>query len=178
MTAFLEIVEMVLPVLVMIGLGFLCNKRRLFDEKGLAGLKALIGDITLPVVLFNAFLSAQYNLRLVVVFAVLYVVSGAALADIGALGGTQIKQMRDRGYSDEFATGITMAAATIGPIFPPSIPLIIFAAAAEVSAVKLLLAGAVPAIVLAIFLMAQVSVMARRQNLPADTTPFDWGDQP
>ena len=38
-----------------------------------------------------------------------------------------------------------------------------------------MLAGAVPAIVLAIFLMAQVSVMARRQNLPADTTPFDWG---
>ena len=80
MTAFLEIVEMVLPVLVMIGLGFLCNKRRLFDEKGLAGLKALIGDITLPVVLFNAFLSAQYNLRLVLVFVVMYVVSGAALA--------------------------------------------------------------------------------------------------
>jgi len=101
-------------------------------------------------------------------------ISGAALADIGALGGTQIREMRERGYSDEFAAGITMAAATIGPIFPPSIPLIIFAAAAEVSAVKLLLAGAIPALVLAMFLMAQVSVMARRQNLPADTTPFDW----
>lgn len=101
-------------------------------------------------------------------------ISGAALADIGALGGTQIREMRARGYSDEFATGITMAAATIGPIFPPSIPLIIFAAAAEVSAVKLLLAGALPAIVLAAFLMAQVSVMAKRQNLPADPTPFDW----
>ena len=85
-----------------------------------------------------------------------------------------IREMRERGYSDEFAAGITMAAATIGPIFPPSIPLIIFAAAAEVSAVKLLLAGAIPALVLAMFLMAQVSVMARRQNLPADTTPFDW----
>ena len=60
-------------------------------------------------------------------------ISGAALADIGALGGTQIKLMREQGYRDEFAAGITMAAATIGPIFPPSIPLIIFAAAAEVS---------------------------------------------
>ncbi len=96
-------------------------------------------------------------------------ISGAALADIGALGGTQIRLMREQGYKDEFAAGITMAAATIGPIFPPSIPLIIFAAAAEVSAVKVLLAGAVPALVIALILMLQIAVMARRQNLPADT---------
>ena len=96
-------------------------------------------------------------------------ISGAALADIGALGGTQIRMMREQGYKDEFAAGITMAAATIGPIFPPSIPLIIFAAAAEVSAVKVLLAGAVPALVIAVILMLQIAVMARRQNLPSDT---------
>jgi tripartite ATP-independent transporter DctM subunit len=96
-------------------------------------------------------------------------ISGAALADIGALGGTQIRMMREQGYRDEFAAGITMAAATIGPIFPPSIPLIIFAAAAEVSAVKVLLAGALPALVIALMLMLQIAVMARRQNLPADT---------
>jgi tripartite ATP-independent transporter DctM subunit len=95
-------------------------------------------------------------------------ISGAALADIGALGGTQIRQMREQGYRDEFAAGITMAAATIGPIFPPSIPLIIFAAAAEVSAVKLLLAGALPAVVIAALLMLQIAWMARRQNLPRD----------
>jgi tripartite ATP-independent transporter DctM subunit len=77
--------------------------------------------------------------------------------------------MREQGYKDEFASGITMAAATIGPIFPPSIPLIIFAAAAEVSAVKVLLAGALPALVIALVLMLQIAVMARRQNLPADT---------
>ncbi len=96
-------------------------------------------------------------------------ISGAALADIGALGGTQIRMMREQGYRDEFAAGITMAAATIGPIFPPSIPLIIFAAAAEVSAVKVLLAGALPALVIALLLMLQIAVMARRQNLPRDT---------
>jgi tripartite ATP-independent transporter DctM subunit len=96
-------------------------------------------------------------------------ISGAALADIGALGGTQIRMMREQGYRDEFAAGITMAAATIGPIFPPSIPLIIFAAAAEVSAVKVLLGGALPAIVIAVILMLQIAVMARRQNLPKDT---------
>ncbi len=96
-------------------------------------------------------------------------ISGAALADIGALGGTQIRMMREQGYRDEFAAGITMAAATIGPIFPPSIPLIIFAAAAEVSAVKVLLAGALPALVIAVVLIIQIGVMARRQDLPRDT---------
>ena len=100
-------------------------------------------------------------------------ISGAALADIGALGGTQIRLMREQGYRDEFAAGITMAAATIGPIFPPSIPLIIFAAAAEVSAVKVLLAGAIPALVIAAMLMLQIGIMARRQNLPRDTRRSD-----
>ncbi len=102
-------------------------------------------------------------------------ISGAALADIGALGGTQIKLMREQGYDDEFAAGITMAAATIGPIFPPSIPLIIFAAAAEVSAVKLLLAGAIPALVIAALLMAHIALSARRRNLPRDTEKREPG---
>ena len=49
-------------------------------------------------------------------------VSGAALADIGALGKIQIDMMRKQGYDDEFSAGICMAAATLGPIFPSSIP--------------------------------------------------------
>lgn len=96
-------------------------------------------------------------------------ISGAALADIGALGGIQIKMMRAQGYKDQFAAGITMAAATIGPIFPPSIPIIIFASAANVSAVKLLLAGVVPALIITVLLMAQVAVMAHIYKLPRDT---------
>ena len=52
-------------------------------------------------------------------------ISGAALADIGALGAVQINQMTAQGYRKEFASGLTIAAATIGPIFPPSIPIII-----------------------------------------------------
>lgn len=102
-------------------------------------------------------------------------ISGAALADIGALGGTQIREMRQQGYRDEFSAGITLAAATIGPIFPPSIPLIIFAAAAEVSSVKLLLGGVLPALVIALMLMLQIAVMAKRQNLPRDVVSFSWG---
>ncbi|WP_319533043.1 TRAP transporter large permease [uncultured Cohaesibacter sp.] len=96
-------------------------------------------------------------------------ISGAALADIGALGAIQIGQMKAQGYREDFAAGLTIAAATIGPIFPPSIPIIIYASVANVSAVKLLLAGIVPALLLTVLLMVQIGVMARLYNLPRDT---------
>jgi len=47
-------------------------------------------------------------------------ISGAALADIGALGNIQIKAMKEQGYKEEVAASITVAAATLGPIFPPA----------------------------------------------------------
>jgi tripartite ATP-independent transporter DctM subunit len=97
-------------------------------------------------------------------------ISGAALADIGALGNMQIQMMRKQGYKDEFSAGITMAGATIGPIFPPSIPIIIFAAATQISAVKLLLAGIIPAVIITLMLVAQTALMARIFKLPRDTT--------
>lgn len=95
-------------------------------------------------------------------------VSGAALADIGALGSIQIRMMREQGYDDEFSAGICMAASTLGPIFPPSIPLVIFAMAAEISPVKLLIAGIVPSLIIAAFLMAMIAITARRGGLPRD----------
>lgn len=108
---------------------------------------------------------AHVNVLLSLVFAGM---SGAALADIGALGGMQVREMEKQGYTRRFAAGLTIASATIGPIFPPSIPLIIFAAAAEVSPVKLLLAGIVPALILTAMLMGYIAIAARRQNLPRD----------
>jgi TRAP-type C4-dicarboxylate transport system permease large subunit len=65
-----------------------------------------------------------------------------------------------------------MAAATLGPIFPPSIPLVIFAMAAEISPVKVLIAGIIPSIIIALFLMAMIGWIARREGLPTDTIRF------
>ena len=70
---------MVLPVLVMIGIGFFCNKKQIFDMAGLKGLKDIIGGVMLPVTLFNAFMTAEYNLRVVVVFLVVFAGFGAAI---------------------------------------------------------------------------------------------------
>lgn len=103
-------------------------------------------------------------------------VSGAALADIGALGKIQVDEMTRQGYRRDFAAGLTVAAATIGPIFPPSIPIIIYASVANVSAVKLLIAGIVPALLLTAFLMIQVAVVARLKSLPRDDIRPATGD--
>lgn len=75
----LEVIQMVFPVLVMIGIGYFCNRKQIFDVNGLKGLKALLGDIMLPVMLFNAFFTASYSLRVVVVFLTVYAGYGIAI---------------------------------------------------------------------------------------------------
>ncbi len=104
-------------------------------------------------------------------------ISGAALADIGALGNIQIKAMREQGYKEDIAASITVAAATLGPIFPPSIPMIIFASVAEVSGVKLLIAGIVPALVITACLCVQVWYFARRYGFPRETRTRPWREK-
>lgn len=69
---FIQVIEMVLPVLVLLLIGLMCNKKQIFDMNGLQGLKSIVGDICLPMVLFNAFFTAEYSLRLLLVFAVVY----------------------------------------------------------------------------------------------------------
>ncbi|MEF2551689.1 TRAP transporter large permease [Aurantimonas sp. A2-1-M11] len=92
--------------------------------------------------------------------------SGAALADVGGLGKIEVKAMAERGFDRGFAGALTGASAVVGPIFPPSIPLIIYGSVTSVSIVQLLLAGIVPAIMCVIFLMITVAILAYRHDLP------------
>jgi len=92
--------------------------------------------------------------------------SGAALADIGGIGAMEVKAMREAGYPPKFAAALTVASATVGPIFPPSIPLIIYGAVAEVSAVRLLLSGILPALLTVAFLMVFTYALSVRRNYP------------
>ena len=68
-----QILSMVLPVLVMILLGRLCAVQGILNDERHAGLKAIIGDILLPVVLFNAFFTAQYDGKLLLVFVLVFI---------------------------------------------------------------------------------------------------------
>jgi tripartite ATP-independent transporter DctM subunit len=106
--------------------------------------------------------------------------SGAALADIGGLGRIEVKAMTSHGFKREFAGALTCASAIVGPIFPPSIPLIIYGSATNVSIIQLLLAGIVPALICVALLMITVAYLAWRRNFPRaprwPTLRELWGD--
>ncbi|GAB5504940.1 MAG: TRAP transporter large permease [Rhizobiaceae bacterium] len=94
--------------------------------------------------------------------------SGAAVADAGGLGAIEIKAMREAGYDDDFSVGVTAASSTIGPIIPPSLPLVIFGVMASVSIGELFVAGIIPGLMMALSLMAMVWYVSRKRDYPKD----------
>ncbi|KFB11434.1 TRAP transporter large permease [Nitratireductor basaltis] len=94
--------------------------------------------------------------------------SGAAVADAGGLGTIEIKAMRDAGYDTDFAVGVTAASSTIGPIIPPSLPLVIYGVMASASIGELFAAGLVPGFMMAVALMIMVAWYAWRRDYPRD----------
>lgn len=75
----LQVVQMVLPIVVLLGLGMVCRRKKVFDMNGLAGLKAVVGGICLPAVLFNAFFTAHYSAAVALIFVLVYVGFGLVL---------------------------------------------------------------------------------------------------
>jgi tripartite ATP-independent transporter DctM subunit len=96
--------------------------------------------------------------------------SGAAVVDAAGLGQIEMEAMRDGGYDDEFSVAITAASSTIGPIFPPSIPMVIFGLVAEQSIGRLFLGGVVPGLIMTVLLMLMVGWYAYRKGY--HRTPF------
>ena len=90
--------------------------------------------------------------------------SGSAISDAGGLGAIEIEAMTERGYDAEFSVAITAASSTIGPIVPPSVPVIIFAMAFDASIGRLFLAGFVPGILMAIALMVMIFFYAKKKS--------------
>ena len=107
----------------------------------------------------------QVNIGGSVIFAGM---SGTAVADAGGLGTIEIKAMRDHGYDLDFAVGVTAASSTIGPIIPPSLPMVIYGVMAGASIGQLFAAGFVPGLLMAVALMVMVAWYARRRNYPRD----------
>ncbi|WP_282610321.1 TRAP transporter large permease [Pelagibius sp. Alg239-R121] len=94
--------------------------------------------------------------------------SGAAVADAGGLGAIEIKAMRDRGYGDRLSVGVTAASSIIGPLIPPSLPMIIVGFVGNISIGKLFVAGFMPGLLMAVCLSAMIYFIAKRNNLPRD----------
>ncbi len=92
--------------------------------------------------------------------------SGAAVADVAGLGSLEIKAMRDAGYDGPFSCAVTGASAIIGPIIPPSIPMVVYAVLSGTSTGKLFLGGIIPGILMSLFLMGMVSIQSHRRGYP------------
>lgn len=90
--------------------------------------------------------------------------SGSALADVAGLGEMEYKAMTRKGYDANFTIGITMASSAIGPMIPPSLPMVLYGVAANVSITGLFLGGIVPGFVIAASLMAYVLFVGLRRN--------------
>ncbi len=107
--------------------------------------------------------TAQVNVFASLVFSGM---TGSAIADASGIGLMEIDQMKKEGYDPEFSCAITAASATIGPIFPPSIPMVIYAMLSGASIGKLFMGGMVPGIMLALFLMIYVAFISNKRKYP------------
>ena len=112
---------------------------------------------------------AQVNIIGSVIFSGM---SGTALADAAGIGTIEIKAMKDHGYPVEAAVGVTAASATLGPIFPPSLPFVIYGMMANVSIGALFMAGILPGIVMTLLMMITVAAFAYTKRWGSDA-PFD-----
>ncbi len=94
--------------------------------------------------------------------------SGAAVADAGGLGTIEIKAMSDAGYDKDFSVAVTAASSTIGPIIPPSLPMVIFGVLASESIGELFMAGFIPGLLMGVALMIMVGWYAKKRRYPRD----------
>ena len=111
---------------------------------------------------------AQVNVVASIIFSGM---TGSAIADASGLGLMEVKAMDDAGYDRSFSCAVTAASATIGPIIPPSIPMVIYAMLSGASVGALFLAGVVPGLLMGSALMALIAWTARRRGYARGVRP-------
>jgi len=94
-------------------------------------------------------------------------VSGSAVVDASAIGSVMITSMKENGFPPAYTAAVNAAAATMGPIIPPSIPMVVYGLIAQLSIGKLFLAGAAPGILMGVYLLIVSYILSRRRNYPA-----------
>jgi len=97
--------------------------------------------------------------------------SGTAVSDAGGLGSIEIQAMKEHGFDNDFACCVTAASSTLGPIIPPSIPLVVYATVSGASVGALFMAGIVPGIVMAAIMMIVVTAYAIKRHYPRTAFP-------
>lgn len=111
---------------------------------------------------------AQVDILVSVIFSGM---SGSAIADAAGPGLVTIKEMLKKPeYTPGFAGAVVVASATIGPIIPPSIPMVIYALVSGTSVGALFMGGVIPGLLMAVFMMMGVHWIAVKRNMPRDTS--------
>jgi len=90
--------------------------------------------------------------------------SGSAVADAGGLGTIELKAMKEKGYDVGFRSSITIASSIIGPIIPPSIPMVVYGAIAQVSAGRLFIGGIIPGLLAGLSLILLIYFQAKKNG--------------
>jgi len=107
--------------------------------------------------------TAQVNVAASLIFSGM---TGSAIADASGIGLMEIEQMKKEGYDPEFSCALTAASATVGPIFPPSIPMVIYAMLSGASIGKLFMGGMIPGVILSFLLMIYVGILSIKRKYP------------
>ncbi|SES06191.1 TRAP transporter, DctM subunit [Tranquillimonas rosea] len=102
-------------------------------------------------------------------------VTGTAVADAASIGGVMIPGMKKAGYPADFAAAVTAASSTVGPIIPPSVPMIIVGSLAGISVGQMFVAGAIPGVLMGLAMMVTAYVISKRRNFPRQEWQ-GWGE--
>ncbi len=97
-------------------------------------------------------------------------ISGSMVADVAALGPIEMKAMTDKGYEKNFSAAVIVSSTVLGPIIPPSIIFIIYAISARISIAKMFLAGIIPGILIAAFMMVWIYYEAKAGKITCPPT--------
>lgn len=95
-------------------------------------------------------------------------ISGTAVADTASIGAVMIPGMARSGYDKSFAAAVTAASSTVGPIIPPSVPMIIVGSLSGISVGKMFLAGVIPGLMLGLAMMITVYIIAIKRQYPRE----------
>ena len=93
-------------------------------------------------------------------------ISGSSVSDTASVGSILIPEMQSKGYSCEFACGVTVASSTMGMVIPPSIPMLLYACISSQSVGKLFMGGLIPGVMVGLFMCIITFIKAKKENIP------------
>jgi tripartite ATP-independent transporter DctM subunit len=114
---------------------------------------------------------AQVAVLMTMIFATM---AGSAVATAAAISVILLPTMEERGYKREFSAALTASSSAIGPIFPPSVMMIIYAVIASTSVERMFLGGVIPGLIFGVLMMVYCAFYAKKNNLPKETESLDF----